>query len=87
MPIEKILLMAFALVWLPCVVLVIPWLAARVLGHWVVVKDTGPNVYLQNSRTGVRKVHKREGWGHQPINQYWLDTGVWRGLPTKPPMK
>jgi hypothetical protein len=51
---------------------------------WRTARDTGSNVYQVHRRSGHRRVWHRDGWGYQPIDQHWLDTGEWSSPGVEP---
>ena len=58
----------------------------RDLISWREVRNTRVHSYQVHRRTGKRRVIRIAG-GHQPIDQHWLDTGIWerpKGVYPKP---
>lgn len=43
---------------------------------WTTVRDTGVHLYQQHE-DGRRRVRRRHGGGHQPVDRRWVETGVW----------
>lgn len=59
------------------------WLKSLWPWHWTVVSDTGVHLY-ERCACGRRRIRK-VGWGHQPIDRGWLETGEWTQKPTRFP--
>lgn len=52
---------------------------------WETVYSTGVHRYQENRVTGKRRIQLIGiGYGYQPIDKGWLDTGKWTPVPKLP---